>query len=360
MSRRRSPRATGALAPVPFGGVDPLYVVGSDGMLRTLRVSDGAPTAAPLPFLPPGSRPSALTYIDGVIYTATSHGCGAAPNGLWALDLAADNKVTTWSSGAADIAGAAGPSFGRGGTLFVATTAAPAPARGRSTAREDASPRASSVIALDRATLELKDWFSADDADFNATPIVFTHKDRELVVASGRNGRLYLLDATSLGGADHKTPLHVSEKYTSGKDGGLATWEQDGTRWVVAAVDGGPTAGMTFASNGPAPGGSLVAFMLVEDAGRLTLAPAWRSRNLASPMAPLIVNGMVVAVSRPAARTGAAAVLYLLDAATGKQLWASGAVITSTPRAKLAAGSGQVYLVTADNHLYAFGIPMEH
>ena len=50
----------------------------------------------------------------------------------------------------------------------------------------------------------------------------------------------------------------------------------------------------------------------------------------------------------------------MLDAASGKPLWNSGLTITSTARARIAAGSGQVYLVTQDNHLYAFGIPMEH
>ena len=54
------------------------------------------------------------------------------------------------------------------------------------------------------------------------------------------------------------------------------------------------------------------------------------------------------------------AVLYILDGATGKTLWSSGTKITSFARAGLSASAGQVYLVTFDNHLYAFGIPMEH
>jgi predicted ABC-type transport system involved in lysophospholipase L1 biosynthesis ATPase subunit len=54
------------------------------------------------------------------------------------------------------------------------------------------------------------------------------------------------------------------------------------------------------------------------------------------------------------------AVLYVLDGITGKELWSSGKTITSFARAGLSAGGGQVYLVTYDNHLYAFGIPMEH
>ena len=55
-----------------------------------------------------------------------------------------------------------------------------------------------------------------------------------------------------------------------------------------------------------------------------------------------------------------AGVLYALDAATGKTLWSSGRTITSFARGGLSAGSGQVYLVTYDNTLYTFGIPMEH
>ena len=357
--------ASSVLAPIPFGGVDPLYVMGSDGLLRTLRVSDGTMTAPMLPFLPPSARPSSLTFINGVIYTSTSHGCGAAPNGVWALDLTADNKVSTWRTGGAQVAGSAGPTFGTDGTLYVATTK-----DGSATP----SRYANSVVALDRATLQPKDWFTTDAADFNASAVVFKHKDRALAAVSGNDGRLYLLDTVSLGGADHRTPLHVTAKYSApGTGGGLATWEDEGTRWIVASVEGGPTAGLKFASNGPAPAGSLVAFKLEDAGGTLMLAPAWRSPGLVSPLAPLVVNGMVFAVSSGEYRAGRAtltaaerrqrsvpAKLYVLDAVSGKPLWNSGLAITSAARARMAAGSGQVYLVTADNHLYAFGIPMEH
>ena len=116
-------------------------------------------------------------------------------------------------------------------------------------------------------------------------------------------------------------------------------------------------------------------FKLIDRDGKLSLESEWASRDLISPLAPIVVNGMVFAVSsgeyRPASTTaalGAAqraqrsvpAVLYVLDGPTGKTLWSSGTKITSFARAGLSAGSGQVYLVTYDNHLYAFGIPMEH
>jgi outer membrane protein assembly factor BamB len=361
-------RPSRAVAPIPFGGVDPLYVVGSDGFLRTLRVSDGAPMSEPVRFLPPSARPSSLTFIDGVIYTTTSHGCGGTPNGVWALDLTADNKVTLWNTGTAHAAGRSGPAFGTDGTLYVATT------KETAATNRGATSSANRVVALARETLEPKHSFIADEADFNASPVVFRYKDRELVVASGNNGRLYLLDAASLGGADHRTPLHVTPAYTAPHaGGGLATWEHEGTRWIVASVAGGPTRGLDFTSNGPAPAGSLVAFTLVENSGAFSLAPAWRSRGLVSPLAPLIVNGLVVALSSGEYRGGpstltatqraqrsATAVLYVLDATTGRQLWSSAQTITSFARAAMAAGSGQVYVSTYDNHLYAFGIPMEH
>jgi len=359
-----TPTTPSKVPPIPFGGVDPLYVMGSDGLLRTLRVSDGALTAPMVPFLPPSARPSALTFIDGVVYTSTSHGCGSTPNGVWALDLTANNTVTTWPTGSAHVAGTAGPTFGADGTLYVAMSADSA---------KPPSPQANRVVALDPATLQPKDWLATDAADFNASPVVFKHKDRELLAGSGNDGRLYLLDTASLGGADHKTPLHVTEKYTSGRSAsGLATWEDEaGTRWIVASAAGGEAPGPKFAANGPAPEGSIVAFKLVDTGDRPTLAPAWRSPNLLSPLAPVVVSGMVLAVSvgehRTAPATDAAprprsvpARLYVLDGALGKSLWHSGSTITSRARARMAAGAGQVYLVTDDSQLYAFGIPMEH
>ena len=359
-----------AVAPIGFGGVDPVFAVGSDGFLHHLLSSNGADAEPPAPFLPPHAKPSSLLWGDGVLYTATSDGCGAAPNAVWAIDLTSKDQkpVTTWETGGPNVVGL-GPAFGNDGTLYVAL------GRGAGT-------YASAVVALDRYTLQPKDWFSAPDADFNTSPIVFRYKDKDLLAAAANDGRLYLLDSTSLGGGDHKTPLYVTAKFTApGAGAALATWEDQGTRWILAPVAGGPQSGASFTANGLAPNGSVVAFKLA-DGGAPTLQPAWRSRDLTSPLAPIVVNGMVFAVSsgeyRPAApasgtATPAApltaaqraqrsvpAVLYILDGATGKTLWTSGTKITSFARGGLSASAGQVYLVTFDNHLYAFGIPMEH
>jgi outer membrane protein assembly factor BamB len=93
-----------------------------------------------------------------------------------------------------------------------------------------------------------------------------------------------------------------------------------------------------------------------------------------SPLPPIVINGVVFAASTgeyyPAAganvpvservKRSVPAVMYALDAANGKQLWSSGTQITSfvagTP---LWASSGQTYVATYDNTVYAFGFPME-
>ena len=234
---------------------------------------------------------------------------------------------------------------------------------------------ANAIVALDRATLQPRDWFSAPGVEFNAAPIVIRYKsDADFVVATANDGRMYLLDGAGLGGADHKTPLHVTAKYTApGATAGLATWEAQGTRWILAPVSGAPPAGVKFTPNGLAPSGGIVAFKLVDRGASVALEPAWASRNMTSPLAPVVVNGLVFAVSSGEYRGAGAqltaaqraqrsipAVLYVLDGTTGKQLWTSGTTITSFARGGLSAGAGQVYLVTYDNHLYAFGIPMEH
>jgi PQQ-like domain len=354
-------------APIGFGRVDPLFAVGGDGYIHSLWVSNGAHIEPPVPFLPPDTKPSALIWVDGVVYTTTSDECGAAPNALWAMDLTVppnERKIVSWKTGGANIAGSSGLAFGTDGTIFVAVgSAAPAGARGHVDA----------IVAVDRDTLKPKDWFTAPGADFNTTPIVIRHKDRDLIAATANDGRLYLLDAASLGGSDHKTPLVVTAKFTNADAGtALATFEDENGRWLFATASG-PAAEMKFVANGPTPTGRIVAFKLLDEGGKLSLAPAWQSRDLTSPLAPIVMNGMVVAVSSgeyrglPASLSAAQraqrsvpAVLHLLDVATGKSLWSSGTRITSFARGGLSAGGGQVYLVTYDNQLYAFGIPLEH
>jgi hypothetical protein len=338
--------------------------------------SNGADAEPPVPFIPPSARPASLVFVDGIVYTSTSNECGAAPNAVWALDLASkERKVTTWATGGASVAGSGGPAFGTSGTLYISVAANRS---GAASASDAAASVSNAVVALDRKTLERKDWFTAEGADFNASPTVIRYKDRDLVAATGNDGRLYLLDGASLGGADHKTPLHVTAKYTAaGAGAALATWESQGTRWILATATGSTQAGRAGSARGPAaPGGNgtIVAFRLVDQNGTLSLERGWTSRPLTSPLGPIVVNGVAFVASSGEYKGTAAgqltaaqraqrsipAVVYALDAATGTEMWNSGTTITSFARAGLSAGAGQVYVVTYDNTLYAFGIPMEH
>jgi outer membrane protein assembly factor BamB len=55
------------------------------------------------------------------------------------------------------------------------------------------------------------------------------------------------------------------------------------------------------------------------------------------------------------------AVIYALDGVSGKELWNSGATITSFARGgALSGGVGQIYFTTYDGTIYAFGFQMEH
>ncbi len=131
------------------------------------------------------------------------------------------------------MAGALGAAFGADGTLYVATGASAGDAT-----------YANAVVALEPKSLKPKDWFTAP-APFTSSPLVFTQGSRTLVAASNADGSLYVLDAASLGGADHKTPLAKSIQFSQAKDfaaGAITTWEDGGTRWIAAAT-GGPLPG---------------------------------------------------------------------------------------------------------------------
>ena len=225
--------------------------------------------------------------------------------------------------GGAAIAGADGFAFGPDGTLYVATGAGK-------------SEHASSVVALEPKTLKLKDWYSAPEG-FASSPVVLQYKDKAAVVAESKDGRLHLLDASSLGGTDHRTPLVAPAAPNAGDLASVASWQDAlGTAWIVAPASG-----------------AVAALKIVDRNGAPVIEPGW-SHEMASATPASIINGVVFAASQ-----GPAPVLYVLDAATGAELWNSGKTITSRVNGGVSGGGGQVY-VTAGDTLYAFGFPMEH
>jgi outer membrane protein assembly factor BamB len=223
---------------------------------------------------------------------------------------------------------------------------------------------ANSIVALS-PDAKVKDWYTPTDPSSlqNVTPVAFTYNEKKLLVAPGANGSYVLLDATSLGGADHHTALASTSPVSKAKEdaiAALATWQDAGTTWVLASVPGALNDAAKFAgSNGEATHGSIVAFRLEESAGKTTMVPAWVSRDLVNPAPPVIANGLVIALSQGDPSTHAT--LYVLDATTGKELYSSGdAINTYANRAGVAVGDGHAFFVTHDNTMYSFGIGMEH
>jgi outer membrane protein assembly factor BamB len=330
-------------------GANSVFALASDGMLHQLSVQTGKDIVMqPLKFVPPNANVPGAILVDGVLYAATTNDCGGAPNAVWAVDLSSPEKTTTsWKTNGPNIAGSASPAFGGDGTVYIATTDTAA-----------ASTYANSVVALEPKTLKLRDYFIQPKADFISSPVVFEYKGKDLIAAASKDGRIYILNSTSPGGTDHHTPLSTAALGTNGDfaPGSLASWQDSaGTRWVLASA-----------------GNTISAFKVAEQRGIPTLQPAW-TREMISASAPIVINDVVFALSsgeyRPPATQLTAqqriqrskpAVLYALDASTGRELWTSGSTITSFAHSGgLSGGFGQVYVETYDSTFYTFGFAIE-
>ena len=309
-----------------------VYALSSDGKLHVMYLSNGEEPNPPIAFLPANANAVGLIVVDNVAYAATN-GCGGAPNGIWALDLET-KQVNSWKA-PSSVAGSDGFAFGPDGTIYAGTTSG-------------------DLVALEPKTLKVTATYHAGAPGFASTPVIFEYADKPMIAIAARDGSIHVLPPT-LAGAAAKTP----PASTAGdlQAGALTTWQDsDGTRWLLA-----PSAG------------SVVAWKLLDTGGTISLQHGWASRDMVSPLPPMVINGVVFAVSSGEFRTGDSltaaqraqksgkAVLYALDGATGKELWNSGNTITSFVHSGgLSGGGSQLYLQTYDGTLYAFGFPIEH
>jgi outer membrane protein assembly factor BamB len=288
-----------------------LHAVSSDGMLHSMYVSNGEEPEPPIKFLPPNANALGLTIIDNVAYAVTTNTCGGVANAVWALDIAS-KQVTSWQSPGGGIAGSAGAAFGPDATLYVATDGG-------------------DLVALEPKTLEVRDIYKAGTA-LISTPVVFQNKEATLIAVAAKDGRIHLLDAGKFAGTAYK-----SEPVAAGASA-LATWQDStGTPFLLA------------------PAATSLVALKVSDQEML---PAWK-REMDSPLAPLVINGVVFAAS--GGKAGTPATLYALEGGNGAPLWDSGKSITSFVRGGgISGGASQVYLGTNDGTFYAFGYPIEH
>jgi outer membrane protein assembly factor BamB len=421
-----------------------LYMISADGRLHGVDIATGEGRLIPPPeFVTPYSRNWSLNLVDGVLYTSVGRGCGNGP----VPGAPAPPPGTIRGAGpAAGTQGAAGGGRGRGPapplvaahmiamdlkdparpiTRFFTSTARPNGAWSRAglawahdsllvqTADGPWDPAQNlwgqTLLRLAPRTLAVLDYFTppnlqelnTNDLDYGSGGTLgFTFQNRPLVVSGGKDGTIYLLDAKSLGGADHRTPLFSLKagndelSYASmGVWGAPATYvNARGERWIYFPMWGPPSKSASFArTNGAAADGSIMAFQVVMQNNSPVLVPKWVSRNLAVPDSPVIANGLLYAISTgentlqrhtdpryhaiyqkpgmpPLPKTGTLtaeergqntthAILYALDPDTGEELYSSGTAIDDwTHLSSITVADGQVYVTTRKTLVYAFGL----
>ena len=240
----------------------------------------------------------------------------------------------------------------------------------------------------------MKDWFTQPTAEFVTAPLVFKRNDKDIVAAATKDGRVLLLDAASLGGANHATPLYASRPLVAARTtfapDALAMWQEaipappsahprrraSSRRAPVRPAHrrllphrrfaghvvccscrspaGWPPDRAVPSANGAITNGAILALKIVDTGGTLSLQPGWVSRDLTSPVTPIIVNGVVFTALEPGniARRGA----LRAQRHDGKELWNSGKAMTQPLSGRsFWSAMGQIYVGAADGTVYTFG-----
>jgi len=366
-----------------------LYVIAADGALYGLDLGSGAVRYGPVQFVASYAKAWSLSLVDGVVYTTLSQGCGAGLSGFYGIDVrdrhhAVAHQLLLSNTDTAGMWGRGGPIIGDNGKVYGST------ADGKFD--PSVGDYSNAVVSASLPNLELKDYYLPLNWDYlrkkdldlgSASPVYFGWKNRRLVASGTKESVVTLLDAESLGGADHQTPLYRSPQLGNEKGicceglgiwGGLSTARDlQGQTWLYVPM-GGPPAPTTPAfamTNGETPHGSIMAFKVVPDGQTENpkLESAWISGDFDIPDPPVIANGVLFALStgENAVQKGGEkmrftnthpAVLRALDAATGKELFNSKDAIASWVHfSGLAVANGQVYVVDHDSNVYAFGLP---
>jgi len=405
-----------------------VFFVPSDGKLRAVSLSDGSEKMAPTDMLAPFARAWSLNLYDGVIYAGSGRGCGeivdphstmmaaadpkpgapmsslpdpAAISAMDVHDLAHPQLTRFYLSGsrAAGPWGAGGVVHTRRGIIFQTADGAYDPAGGAwGASLIELAPKATRV--LDSFTYPTWQYINKYDLDpGSGSPLVFPMGDRSVVLSVGKEAVAYLLDTANLGGANHMTALYTSPKLGNeaaiGTEPGQGLWgapatyqTADGRRMVYIPIWGPPAKSAPAFKNsyGDAPNGSIMAFEVVDQGGKLNMIPQWMSPNMTVPSPPVAANGVVYAVQtgeqtlqyvpvapgapRLAPGPGAGAnfratavtnlVLYAFDAETGKTLYSSKKIIPGWVHFnEPVVALGRVFVVSHDSHVYAFGLPSE-
>ena len=342
-------------------GLKGIYVLTPDGMLHEQVLTTGVDFAPAVQFLPGGNAsPFGLNIMGKTVYATTGRGCGSVANGVWALDMtSATYPVTSYSTGKVRPLSLTGAVIAPDGTAFIVT--------GAGTSDPATGVYANSVVAVGK-DMKPKDWYTPPGGSVTiqkVSPITFAYKERQLVVAPGKDGSFVLLDAAALGGADHHTALSETASFSRAGEkhtwDGFASWQdKDGSAWVFASVSASIASKTNSAkTNGPTTHGGVVAFKVDDADGKFVLTPAWISRDMVNPAPPVIANGVLVALSTGNPSTHAT--LYVLDALSGKELYSSkDSISTYAGFSGVSVGDSHAFFTDHNNVLYSYGIGLEH
>lgn len=382
--------ATAVIGPADAPGKYIVYAAAWDGTLRRLDLATGKEIKPPSKFMPPNGKPYALNLYKNSIYVHTAQGCGGNPNMVYIYDLATD-KVGSWGPAGGGMWGRTGGAIDSKGVMYTGTGDGPwnpengVYGNGIIGVAQDPKTKAGKLV--DYFAPKNAEWLFKRDLDMQVSCAIFNYKGKELMVDSGKEGVMYLMEIGSIGGDDHRTPLFTTPLYcneevnfaSAGVWGSLATWEDaKGTRWVLTPF-WGPKHSKYKApiEHGVVKKGAVLALKVNERNGKWTLDPAWISRDMDRAEPPVIANGVIFAYgsgedtdqarfdiglaynhdSKYRISNSTKAVLYALDAQTGKELWNSGDQIASWSHwGGLSVANGKVYLNTFDGYQYCFGI----
>ncbi len=380
--------ATPVIGPPAGTGARTVYALAGNGMLHSLNVADGEDVSPPVQFGFPNGKLYSLNMRDGLIFTASSQSCNGNPNQVWAIDVHDPrHQVMTFNPGSGGLWGRSGASIDSTGTAWAPT--------GDGTYDPQTRMYGNGLIGVHVVgdQLKLKDWFEPRDwfwmqkrdLDMQVTPPVFNYKGKELLAVGSKACRVYLLDTADMGGDDHQTPLYQTPLMcnadvnfaSAGIWGSMATWQEGkGTRWLLTPFWGAPRKDFDVpVTHGPVTHGAVVALKVEGENGHYRLTPAWMSQDMDRAEPPVVANNVIFAYGsgeyteqaysdiglfdnspRRIARS-THAVLYALDADTGKTLYSSGDQITSFNHfSGLSVANGRVYIATYDSVLYCFGL----
>ena len=180
-----------------YFGLKGIYVLAPDGMLHEQVITTGADFAPPVKFLPAANADAfGLNYSNHVIYTSTGRGCAGVPDALWSIDLASPDYAVAKFGNLAHPLALSGPAMTSDGDALFVTG-------------QGSGEHPGSVVSIAK-DMKTTNWYTPSGgmgSYRSASPIAFSYKTKELVVAPGKDGSIALLDADTPGGSDHHTAL---------------------------------------------------------------------------------------------------------------------------------------------------------